>query len=334
MNIHFATPWVLALLPAVLAIALLPLFARSRSRPAGLRYSDNSLTRVVPPNLKLLLRPLLPALRWLAIVLVIIAAARPQSGSAHEIVKGEGVDIALALDMSGSMSALDFEPDNRLVAAKAVISDFIAERKYDRVGLVVFAKEAFIHSPPTVDHRVLSFLLDEVELAPDLGIQDGTAIGLGLAAAANMLKDSDSPSRVIVLLTDGVNNTGAIDPLTAAVAAKALDIKVYTIGMGQAGGVLTPRRGIIGGRLIFMPATLDEDTLREIAATTGGRYFRATDTQGLREIYDEINSLEKSEVEVRLITRYRELAIWFLAPVPLLLLLGLVAGSTYFRRVP
>lgn len=334
MNIHFATPWVLALLPAVLAIAMFLQFARSRSRPAGLRYSDNSLTRVAPPTLKLVLRPLLPALRWLAIALVIVAAARPQSGESHEIIKGEGVDIALALDMSGSMSALDFEPDNRLVAAKGVIADFIDERKYDRVGLVVFASEAFIHSPPTIDHRVLRLLLDEVELASDMGIQDGTAIGLGLGAAANMLKDSDSKSRVIVLLTDGVNNRGAIDPLTAALAAKTLGIKVYTIGMGRPDESLSTRRGILGGRLIFRQFNLDEDTLIEIAETTGGRYFRATDTQGLREIYDEINTLEKSEVEVRLITRYRELAVWLLVPVPLLLLFGLVAGSTYFRRLP
>ena len=328
MNIHFATPWVLALLPVVLAIALLPRLARSRSRPAGLRYSDNSLTRVAPPTLKLVLRPMLPALRWLAIALVIIAAARPQSGESHEIIKGEGVDIALALDMSGSMGARDFEPDNRLVAAKGVISDFIAERKYDRVGLVVFASEAFIHSPPTIDHRVLSFLLDDVELAFELRIRDGTAIGLGLGAAANMLKDSESKSRVIVLLTDGMNNRGAIDPLTAAMAAQSLGIKVYTIGMGQADEALTTRR------LSSRPFGLDEDTLIEIADITGGRYFRATDTQGLREIYDEISALEKSEVEVRIITRYRELAVWLLAPVPLLLLLGLVAGSTYFRRVP
>ena len=329
MNIHFATPWVLAMLPVVLAIALLPRLARNRSKPAGLRFSDNSLTRVAPPTLRLVLRPLFPALRWLAVALVIVAAARPQSGDAHETIKGEGVDIALALDMSGSMSALDFAPDNRLVTAKGVISDFIEERKYDRVGLVVFAAEAFIHSPPTIDHRVLRFLLDDVELAAELGVQDGTAIGLGLAAAANMLKDSDSKSRVIVLLTDGVNNSGAIDPLTAALAAKALGIKVYTIGMGQPEGPLTTPIG-----RILRQFDLDEDTLQEIAATTGGRYFRATDTQGLRDVYDEINTLEKSEVEVLQLTRFRELAVWFLAPVPLLLLVGLVAGSTYFRRLP
>lgn len=329
MSIHFATPWVLALLPVVLAIALLPRFARNRSKPAGLRFSDNSLTRVAPPTLKLMLRPVLPALRWLAIALVIVAAARPQSGDAQEIVTGEGVDIALALDMSGSMAALDFEPDNRLVAAKAVISDFIEERRYDRVGLVVFASEAFIHSPPTIDHRVLRFMLDDVKLALQLGISDGTAIGLGLAAAANMLKDSESKSRVIVLLTDGVNNRGAIDPLTAALAAKALGIKVYTIGMGRPQGLFSAR----GGR-VFRQFDLDEDNLREIAATTGGRYFRATDTEGLREIYDEINTLEKSEVEVLQFTRFRELAVWFLVPVPLLLLLGLVAGATYLRRLP
>ena len=329
MNIHFATPWMLALLPVVVAIALLPRLAKSRSRPAGLRFSDNSLTRVAPPALKLALQPLLPALRWLAIALVIVAAARPQSGDSREIVRGEGVDIALALDMSGSMAALDFEPDNRLVAAKSVISDFIEERKYDRVGLVVFASEAFIHSPPTIDHRVLMFMLDDVELASELRIEDGTAIGLGIAAAANMLKESDSKSRVIVLLTDGRNNRGAIDPLTAALAAKALGIKVYTIGMVRPEGSLTTR----GGRN-FGPFNINEDILREIAATTGGLYFRATDTLGLQEIYDEISALEKSEVELVRFTRFRELAVWVLAPVPLLLLLGLVAGNTYLRRLP
>ncbi len=334
MNIHFAAPWVLVLLPAVLALALLPRFARTRSKPAGLRFSDNSLTRVAPPTLKVALRPLLPALRWLAIALIIVAAARPQSREATEIVKGEGVDIALALDMSGSMSALDFAPDNRLIAAKSVITDFIAERRYDRVGLVVFASEAFIHSPPTVDHRVLRFMLDDVELASEVGIEDGTAIGLGLSAAANMLKDSSSESRVIVLLTDGVNNRGAIDPLTAALVAKTLGIKVYTIGMGRLGGMMSPSGRGLGGRLRFMQFELDEETLQEIADTTGGRYFRATDTEGLRKVYDEINSLEKSELEVRHITRFGELASWFLFPAPLLLLLGMAAGSTYFRRVP
>ena len=163
------------------------------------------------------------------------------------------------------MAALDFEPDNRLVAAKGVISDFIEERKYDRVGLVVFASEAFIHSPPTIDHRVLKFMLDDVELAGELRIEDGTAIGLGMAAAANMLKESDSKSRVIVLLTDGRNNRGAIDPLTAALAAKALGIKVYTIGMVRPEGSLTTR-----GARNFGPFNIDEDILQEIAVTTGG----------------------------------------------------------------
>ena len=334
MSLSFATPWLLALLPVVLALALYPRFARERTKPAGMRYSDTSLTRVEGRSTRLMLRPFLPVLRWTAVALVVVSVARPQLSEAREIVSGEGVDIILALDISGSMAALDFEPLNRLEAATGVISDFINQRKYDRIGLVVFASEAFVQSPPTIDHRVLFLMLEDLDLAASLGLEDGTAIGLGLATGANMLKDSESVSKIVVLLTDGVNNKGNVDPLTAAIAANALGIKVYTIGMGDPDGVLTNRRGIFGDQLVIQRFELDEETLREIADTTGGRYFRATDTEDLRQIYDEINKLEKSEIEVRQFTRYRELAGWFLAPVPLLLLLELLAGITFFRTLP
>jgi Ca-activated chloride channel family protein len=267
-------------------------------------------------------------------VLVIIAVARPQSGQAREIVTGEGVDIVLALDISGSMSAEDFVPLDRLEAAKEVIADFISERKYDRVGLVVFAANAFTNSPPTIDHRVLEYLLEDMALAAELGLEDGTAIGMGLGAAANMLKDSDSESKVVILLTDGVNNKGIIDPLTAATAAKAIDVRVYTIGMGRPELSGTQWRGFLGNRMVIGRYELDEETLRQIADITGGQYFTASDLDGLRTIYDEINELEKSEVDVRRFTRYRELAGWLLIPVPLLLLLELFARSTKFRSIP
>ena len=334
MNMTFATPWVLALLPVALALALYPLFARERTKPAGMRYSDNSLTRVQGQSPRLMLRPVLPALRWIAVALIVVSAARPQSSEAREIISGEGVDIALALDIPGSMAALDFEPLNRLEAATDVIGSFIDQRKYDRIGLVVFASEAFVQSPPTIDHRVLFGMLRELDLAASLGLEDGMAIGLGLATGANMLKSSESASKIVVLLTDGVNNKGNVDPITAAIAAETLGIKVYTIGMGDPDGVLTTRRGIFGDQPIIQRYELDEETLQEIADTTGGKYFRATDAEGLREIYDEINELETSEIDVRQFIKYRELSGWFLVPVPLLLLLELLAGLTFFRTLP
>ncbi|HJO83009.1 MAG TPA: VWA domain-containing protein, partial [SAR202 cluster bacterium] len=230
--------------------------------------------------------------------------------------------------------AEDFVPLDRLEAAKEVIGDFISERKYDRVGLVVFAANAFTNSPPTIDHRVLEYLLEDMALAAELGLEDGTAIGMGLGAAANMLKDSDSESKVVILLTDGVNNKGIIDPLTAATAAKAIDVRVYTIGMGRPELSGTQWRGFLGNRMVIGRYELDEETLRQIADITGGQYFTASDLDGLRTIYDEINELEKSEVDVRRFTRYRELAGWLLIPVPLLLLLELFARSTKFRSIP
>ena len=334
MNLHFATPWALALLPIVIAFAVLPRIDRGLSRPAGLRFSDNSLARAGEQPWKVGLRPFLPVLRWLAIALVIVAVARPQTGQAKEIVTGEGVDIVLALDISGSMTAEDFVPLDRLEAAKEVITDFIEERKYDRVGLVVFAANAFVSSPPTIDHRVLEYLLEDVELGAEMGLEDGTAIGMGLGAAANMLKDSEAESRVVILLTDGVNNKGVVDPLTAASAAKAIGVRVYTIGMGRPELSGTQWRGFLGNRMVVGRYELDEETLRHIADVTGGKYYTASDTERLHSIYDEINELEKSEIDIRRFTKYRELAVWFLLPASILLLLELLARSTRFRSIP
>ena len=317
----FATPYLLLLLPLVPLIPLAPRLAGLTRRPAGLRYSDAGLPSRRSGSWRTALSPLLTALRLAAVALVIVAAARPQSSEAFTIVRGEGVDIALALDISSSMNALDMGFQNRLEAAKIVVGEFITEREHDRVGLVVFARESFIQSPPTTDHDLLHLLLDDVELASNLPpIEDGTAIGLGLASAGNMLKDSPNKSRVVILLTDGNNNAGQIDPLTAAAALKALEIKAYTIGVG--------RPDVITG------SALDEQALREVADATGALYFRATDARGLRAIYDEINELEKSEIEERIFTKHEELMAWALAPALVILLLELALRNTLFRRVP
>lgn len=244
------------------------------------------------------------------------------------------MDIALALDVSGSMSSLDFQPINRLDAAKDVISKFISDRKYDRIGLVIMAKEAFISSPPTIDHSSLQIMLGKVKLSQALRIEDGTAIGLGLASAANMLRDSQSASKVVVLLTDGVNNSGQVDPLTAAVALKTLGIKVHAIGVGKPGVVPFPTQTLFGNEIVYRESDLDEETLKQIAQTTGGRYFRATSTEALSEIYNEINLLEKSQIEVQIFNRYDEKAPWILISCILILILGVILGKTFLRRIP
>jgi Ca-activated chloride channel family protein len=335
MIFRLEAPWLLSLLVLVPVLAVWPLVIRRQWRPAGLRFADTSLVANLTRSWRLYLRPMLPMLRLLAIALIILAAARPQTGQAREVIKGEGVDIALALDISGSMASLDFEPQNRLEAAKEVISDFVLERQYDQVGLVVFARNAFSQCPPTVDHNVLLRLLKQTDLATDVGVEDGTAIGMGLANAANMLKDSEAKSKVVILLTDGVNNAGQIDPLTAAEAVQTLGIKVYTIGMGRPGQVPVPIVDALGRNdVTYQESTLDEETLQAIASATGGLYFRAEDTAGLKQIYDEINTLEKSQVEVHTYTRYKELAVWLLFPALLIFLLEMLLRQTVFRRTP
>ena len=321
-DLSFESPWLLFLLAAVPLLAMVPHLWRRRMGPPAMRYADTNLVSSGGRALRLRLMPWVSALRFIALALVIVAAARPQIADAREVIRGEGVDIAIAVDISGSMGQTDFAP-HRLGAAKQIIAEFIEERQYDRIGLVVFSQEAFIQSPPTLDHDVLLRLLSDVHLADQLGIEDGTAIGSGLATAANMLKDSDSESRLVTLLTDGVNNSGQLDPITVATAAEALDIKLYTIGVGTT---------LSGGTAEESP--LDEETLQEIAGITDAKYYRATDAEGLRGIYAEINALEKSEVEVLVFTRYREVLAWFLVPALLLILLEVLLSRTVFRRIP
>ena len=330
MILHFASPWLLTLLVVPVALVLLPRLLRRRSQPATLQYSDLRLTSHLTSSRRQKMRGVLPVLRYMALVLLVVALARPQAGNAREVISGEGVDISIVLDISGSMAALDFEP-NRLGAAKQVIRDFIRQRQYDRIGLVIFATEAFSQVPPTLDYKVLERVLDETQVSWDIGLDSGTAIGLGLANGANMLRDSEADSRVIVLLTDGANNSGQIDPMTAAEIANALDIRVYTIGAARPGPAPLP---FPDGHVEYRDSEIDEETLRQIADLTGGLYFRAEDTRGLQQIYDTINDLERSQVEVRTFTRYNELATWLILPAVALLVVELLLRRTILRTIP
>jgi Ca-activated chloride channel family protein len=332
MNFQFASPWLLVLVLIIPLLATRYFLNKKATLPASIKYTKTSLMHGLPTSWRVKMRPLGFILRMFAITLAILALARPQFVQGRETISGEGVEIALALDISGSMASLDFEPSNRLDASKRVIGDFVAERQYDKLGLVVFASEAFNQSPLTLDHNMLNRSLDQIELATDLGIEDGTAIGLGIANAANMLANSDAESKVVILLTDGVNNSGQIDPLSAAEAAKALGIKVYTIGAARPGQVPVPVQGT--SQIVYQESTLDEGTLMQVADITGGMYFRAEDTSGLREIYNEINAMEKSTVEVQVFNHYTELAVIFLVPAVLIILLEILLRNTIFRTNP
>lgn len=272
--------------------------------------------------------------RLAALALIAVALARPQWGYAWEEAKTEGIDIEIALDVSGSMGAEDFKPKNRLEVAKSVIKDFVAGRPADRVGLVVFAGAAVTRAPLTNDQRMLATLVDTLELHT---LPEGTAIGMGLANAAARLRASDAKSRVIVLVTDGVNNAGEIDPRSAASVAKGLGLRVYTIGVGTHGTApmpVTMRNPLTGReeiRRVDVPVEVDEKLLQEIATSTGGRYFRATDSEGLRQTFREIDQLEKTTRETKRYVRYQEAFPAFawaaLALVAAPLLLSLVGWS-------
>ena len=334
-DFRFAAPWVLGLLLLVPVLFLARAWMKNMGKPASMRFAMTGMTKGLHSSWRIRFRPITTLLRAIAIMMIIIGLARPQIGNAQETITGEGIEIALALDISGSMASLDFQPDNRLQASKAVIDDFVAERPYDKIGLAIFASEAFNQSPLTIDHNMLSRSLSQVELAPDLGLDDGTAIGLGLANAASMLANSDAESKVVILLTDGVNNSGQIDPVTAAEAANALGIKVYTIGAGKTGQVPVPVQSMFGTeQIMYQESQIDEETLQQIADITGGTYFRAEDTDGLRQIYDEINELEKSQVEVQVFNQYEEQAMWILIPALMMIALELILRQTIFRTIP
>jgi len=274
----------------------------------------------------------MPVLRMLSYIFIVAAIARPQITLKEEEVKAEGIDIMMVMDLSSSMLAQDFRPD-RLSVSKEVAKAFVDKRKFDRLGLAVFAGESFTQCPLTTDHRVVKDFLDNLQCGL---LQDGTAIGMGLASAVNRLKDSESKSKVVILLTDGVNNAGYIKPMTAAEIAQEFDIKVYTIGVGSMGQALSPVSRRSDGKYIFGMARveIDEQLLREISKLTNGRYYRATNEESLTAIYDEIDKLEKTEIEVSTFKRYSEEFRRFLLWGVGFLLFEIVLRLSVLRSLP
>jgi Ca-activated chloride channel family protein len=324
---RFEDPLVLGLLVALPVLFWL----RARRRRPAIRYSAVSDIQAAGVSKARVMAILPPTLRGLALAAFIVALARPQTGITTENVLTEGIDIVMVLDVSSSMLAEDLEP-NRLEAAKAVGIDFVAGRRNDRIGLVAFAGQAFTQAPLTFDYAVVQSLFDELDVGM---IEDGTAVGMGLATAVKRLQASPAESKVVVLLTDGRSNRGEIGPVTAAQMAQALGIRVYTIGAGSQGTARVPMPDPLGGtRYANMRVDIDEATLQEMAELTGGRYFRATDNESLASIYTEIDELERTEIEVENFTQFGEEFPLPLGLGFLLLVAEFGLAQTVLRRLP
>ncbi len=297
---------------------------------ASIRLSTIGVFDGAPVSLKYYLRHIPPFLRLSAIALIIIALARPQSSENFTDKEVEGIDIVICTDISGSMRARDFTPD-RLEAAKEVASKFIESRPNDRIGLVIFGGESFTQCPLTTDHTVIQNLLSEIKSGM---LEDGTAVGLGLATSAARLKDSDAKSKVIILLTDGVNNMGEVSPQTAGEIAREFGIRVYTIGVGTRGTAPMPVQTPFGEQYQQMEVEIDEEMLTEIAQMTGGKYFRATNKSALEGVYQEIDQLEKTRISVIEFSEKNDEYLKFALLAGLFLLVEIVLRYTVFRTVP
>lgn len=326
----FAHPHFLWLLTVLIPMAVWYLY-RTRRGGAALQISTVSGVVRAPKTVRYFLRHVPFALRCAAVATLVVALARPQQIEHNSRTNTEGIDIVLAIDVSGSMLARDFKPD-RITAAKEVAGTFISDRRGDRIGLVAFAGEAYTQSPLTTDQGTLQTLLSRIRSGL---IEDGTAIGNGLATAINRLRESNAKSKVVILLTDGENNAGQIAPLTAASIARAQGIRVYTIGVGTRGKAPYPYLDIFGNITYQMAdVKIDEKSLTEIARATGGKYFRATDKAKLQAIYDEINQLEKSRVEITESTRYHEEYLPWAVAALLLLLAEFVLKTFVLKKLP
>jgi len=331
MIFRFAHPWVLAAAPLLVLLLVFAYRRRIRHAPR-LRFSSVDIAEAVRPGRNLFARHATAVLRFIALLLFVVALARPQTGAEAVKVNTEGVDILIALDVSSSMRAIDLKPNNRLDAAKVVAADFIRGREADRLGLVVFSAVSFVQCPLTLDYGVLLTLLDEIHIGM---IEDGTAIGMAIVNCVNRLKESDAVSKVAILLTDGVNNTGRIDPATAAGLARSFDIRFYTIGIGSRGEALYPVDDpIFGKRLVKQKTEIDEESLRAIASETGGRYYRATDGEALRQIFDEIGEMEKTKISSDEYVDYTDLFASFLLAGAMILFVELILSATLLRRFP
>lgn len=322
------------ILGALLVLVLVVIWfgRRRRQQPMGIKFSDIGMVKRAARGGRQQFLFILPTLRYLALVVLLVALARPRSGTVYQEVVSEGIDIMLALDVSSSMQAEDFKPHNRLYVSKEEIKRFIERRTNDRIGLVVFAKYSFTQCPLTTDYSVLLNFVDEVNFGI---VEDGTAIGMAIANGVNRLRESKSESRILVLLTDGDNNAGEIDPITAANLAAAMDIKIYTIGAGKQGNAMFPYQDpIFGKRYVYQPTKIDETSLKEIARRTGGKFFRARSGEELEQIYTEIDQMEKTEIEVAEHVQYKELFPYLLYLGGILLLLELLLSQTVLRKLP
>lgn len=328
-DITWANPeyfWIGVIIPLLIAYYI---FAQ-RGKNAEIQVSSTAMFGPKQRTWKHIMRHSTFVLRMLAIIFIIVALARPQSSSSSEDVNVEGIDIVAALDISGSMLAEDFKP-NRLEAAKNVLTDFVEGRDNDRIGVVVFAGESFTQCPLTTDHTIIVNLIKDLKYG---FIEDGTAIGDGLATAINRLKESNAISKVIILLTDGVNNAGYIDPRSAADIAVTYGIRVYTIGVGAIGTAPMPVDTPFGKRYQNMEVQIDEDLLREISNMTGAKYFRATNNKALENIYKEIDQMEKTKINVTEFHKKHEEFLPFAVAALLILALEILLRYTIFKRLP
>jgi len=328
-GLTFKNPEFFYVLLVIVPMAAWYIFRQKRNT-ASIQVSSTASVFKAPKSMRHYLRHLVFLLQVLAITAFTVVLARPQSSRNWENVTTEGIDIVIALDISSSMLARDFQPD-RLEAAKNVAMEFISGREYDRMGLVVFAGEAFTQCPLTTDRSVLLNLFKDIQSGM---IEDGTAIGNGLATGVARLKESEAISRVVILLTDGENNSGEIAPVTAAEIAKTFGIRVYTVGVGSEGTAPYPVQTPYGIQLRDMEVKIDEETLQEISTITDGRYFRATSNTKLEEIYQEIDALEKSKIEVREFSRKSEEFLPFALAGIAFLVLSLILKNTVFRSIP
>lgn len=327
--------WLLIPLMATVAWFLL----RRSKNQASLLFSQTSLLAKIPPTLRVRLMFLPSALKTVALILAVVALARPQLANTQVKKNIEGMDIMIALDISDSMLIEDMKPVNRLQSAKETLKNFVKKRSSDRIGVVIFAGESFTLVPLTLDYELLLSRIEEITTAQQARIKDGTAIGVAMANAAGKLKESTAKTRIIIFMTDGENNSGTIDPLTGLEVAKGYGIKIYSIGIGRDGPTRIPiiQKDIFGNSVkTYQPfeSTVNENLLAQMASDTGGKYYRASKEDSLAGVFSEIDKLEKTKIDVNKYTRYTELFKDYLFPALFIYLLGIFLGQTWLRRLP
>ncbi len=335
---QFHSPWAFWLLIPLIAVFLWNWFHR-RDKSASIQMSQVAWMKNVRPSLKARFIWLPDLLKFIALVFVIFALARPQASDTQVRNNVEGIDIMIALDISDSMLIEDMKPENRIEASKATIRSFIKSRTSDRIGIIIFAGESFTLVPLTLDYELLLSRVDEITTAQQAHIKDGTAIGVALANAAGRLKDSTAKTRVVIFATDGENNSGTIDPETGLTIAKGYGVKIYSIGMGQSGPTKIPvyQKDIFGNKVkTYQPfeSTVNDDLLGRMASETGGKYYRANQADSLQKIFQEIDKLERTKIDVNKFTRYTELYKSYLLIGLWLFLAAWILGLTLFRRAP